>query len=68
MGRQFDGCGTFPWNNVSRVYDPVSLSFARKLWPMGQDDVAGYLAMACHILDGNVELLSPPDAISQRYS
>lgn len=23
----------------------------------GQDDVAGHLAMACHILDGNAELM-----------
>ncbi|MTJ82349.1 MAG: hypothetical protein F8N37_15260 [Telmatospirillum sp.] len=34
----------------------------------GQDDVAGHLAMACHILDGNVELLALPAVDSRRYS
>jgi hypothetical protein len=34
----------------------------------GQDDVAGHLAMACHILDGNVEMLSLADLKSRRYS
>ncbi|MDR3439671.1 hypothetical protein [Telmatospirillum sp.] len=34
----------------------------------GQEDVAGHLAMACHILDGNVEMLSVEDLTSRRYS
>jgi hypothetical protein len=34
----------------------------------GQDDVAGYLAMACHILDGNVEMLSLSQMTPRRYS
>jgi hypothetical protein len=31
----------------------------------GQDDVAGHLAMACHILDGNVDVL-PADTSNYR--
>ncbi len=34
----------------------------------GQDDVAGHLAMACHILDGHVELMPSPIIPFRRLS
>ncbi|PKU26471.1 hypothetical protein [Telmatospirillum siberiense] len=34
----------------------------------GQEDVAGHLAMACHILDGNVELMPSARSSNRRLS
>lgn len=67
MNRHDDGCDLPLEQRLKGLR--ACLAFIREeALAYGQDDVAGHLAMACHILDGNVDLLPSDSATYRRLS
>lgn len=67
MNRHDDGC-ELPLEQRLKGLRACLAYIREEALAYGQDDVAGHLAMACHILDGNVELLPQPPSLDRRLS